>query len=209
MAIALRRRGYSYREISEQLSVPRSTIRLWVQAELVSELGRQRLSNLIVLSQIKAKQVLLEKQKKYKNDLEIRCSVLKNKSKYTRDNLKLFLALMYWAEGSKTEKRLSFTNSDPEMISTYVKLLRASFNIKEEKISAVLHLHDYHNREEMINFWSKTIGIDKKRISIYNKEHSGLRKKEEYKGCISVRYSDYQIFDEMMLIIKRFSVLKI
>ncbi|MFA5753871.1 MAG: hypothetical protein WC905_00725 [Patescibacteria group bacterium] len=205
----LRRQGYSYREISERLNIAKSTARLWTSKETISEIGKKRMNNLIVCSQIKARHILLDKQKKYQRELAKECSVLKNRHRYSKDDLKLFLSLIYWAEGAKTERRLGFTNSDPEMIKVYLKLLRSSFPIKEEKISAVLHLHDYHNRQEMIDFWSKVAGIDKKRIGIYNKKHSGLRKKEGYKGCISIRYCDYHIFDEVMLVIKRFIAMKI
>lgn len=205
----LRRRGYSFREISERLNIAKSTARYWTDKEIVSELGKKRMHNLIIFSQIKARKILLDKQEKHYKDLDDSCSVLKNPRQYKKDDLKVFLALIYWAEGDKTERRLGFTNSDSDMIKIYLKLLRVSFNIKEEKLSASLHLHDYHNRQEMIDFWSKITGIDKKRISIYNKEHSGKQKKEGYKGCISVRYSDYRMFDELMLIIKRFISIKI
>ncbi|MHB8904396.1 MAG: hypothetical protein ACYC40_04855 [Patescibacteria group bacterium] len=205
----LRRSGYSFREISELLNVAKSTVSLWARKEIISESGKKRMHNLIIFSQIKARKILFDKQEKYYKDLDNKCSVLKNGGKYKKDDLKIFLALIYWAEGTKTKKNLGFTNSDPDMIKIYLKLLRASFDIKEEKLSAWLHLHDYHNRQEMIDFWSKITGIDKKRISIYNKEHSGKQKKEGYKGCISVRYGDYRIFDEIMLIIKRFVDLKI
>ncbi len=205
----LRRQGYSYREISENLKVAKSTASLWTSNEPISESGKKRMNNLIVVSQIKARKILLEKQEKYRKNLFSQCLVLNGKQEYSKNDFKLFLSLLYWAEGSKTEKRVCFTNSDPEMVGVYMRLLRASFDIKEEKISAVIHLHNYHNHQTMINFWSKITGIDKKRISIYNKEHSGKKRKNDYKGCISIQYGDYRIFDEIMLIIKRFSDFKI
>jgi len=93
------------------------------------------------------------------------------------------------------------------LIKTYLSLLRAAFDIKEEKLIAWLHLHSYHNRSEMITFWSGVTGIDKNQINIYNKKNTGIRKKDGYLGCISVNYYNYKIFDEIMLIIKRFSKL--
>lgn len=209
IAKKLRRQGYSFREISERLNIAKSTASLWSRKEIISESGKKRMHNLIIFSQIKARKVLLDKQEKYYQELDDKCSVLKNGGRYKKDDLKIFLALIYWAEGTKTKKNLGFTNSDPDMIKIYLKLLRASFDIKEKKLSAWLHLHDYHNRKEMISFWSKITGIDKKRISIYNKKHSGKQKKEGYKGCISVHYGNYRIFDEIMLIIKRFTNFKI
>jgi len=205
----LRKSGYSFREISEELGVSKSTASLWTRRDKMTSRGKIRLHNLLVFSQIKARKILLDKQEQHFKDLEANCRVLKNGRQYKKDDYKLFLALLYWGEGSKTNRRLSLINSDPEMVRIYLKLLRAAFDIREEKLSALLHLHDYHNRPEMLAFWSKVTGIDKKRISIYNKKNTGIQKKAGYRGCIAVCYGDYRIFDEMMLIIKRFIGLKI
>jgi len=200
----LRRRGLSFRQISEELKVSKSTASLWTRKEKISQTGLKRLKNLLIFSQIKARQVLWKKQENYLKELDKNCSVLKD-TRYSRDDLKIFLALLYWCEGSKTHKSFKFINSDPRMITTYLMLLRSCFMLEEKKFRVWLHLHDYHNREEMLSFWSKITGIDKNQINVYNKKHSGVRKKEEYRGCISINYGDYKIFDEIMLIIDRFS----
>jgi len=205
----LRKNGKSFREISEELEVSKSTASLWARDEKMSAQGQIRFSNLIEFSHLKARKILFNKQEKYLKELDANCDVLRDVSHYTRNDLKVFLALLYWGEGAKAERRLSFINSDPDMIFIYLKLLRSSFNIKEDKLRASLHLHSYHNQSEMVSFWSKVTGIDKERIGIYNKVNSGIQKKDNYRGCIAVRYCDYKIFDEVMLIIKRFSDLKI
>jgi len=207
-ARALRRQGWSFRQISEKLKVSKSTTSFWSREEKMTKIGMRRFNNLIVVSRIKAQQVLLKKKEKYQKELEENCLVLKGK-KYSRNDLKIFLALLYWCEGSKTKKDLSFINSDPHMVGIYVKLLKRAFLIDSSRLRAVLHLHDYHNKEEMLNFWSDISGIDKKRISIYNKHNSGVNLRAGYKGCISVRYGDYKIFDELKLIAERFAELKI
>lgn len=205
----LRRDGYSTREIGEALCISRSTASLWVRDEKMSDTGRNRFKNLLIFSQLKARKKLSDKNDQYLKELDNDCQVLKRKGQYSVDDLKVFLALLYWCEGAKSERSFYFINSDPEMIRVYLKLLRVAFKIKEEKLYAWLHLHSYHNQEQMINYWSKITGIDKNRIHIYNKKNSGLRKKENYKGCLSLRYNDYRLFDEVMLIIERFINLKI
>lgn len=204
----LRRQGHSFREISEKLSVSKSTASLWTRREKMSETGKARIHNLIIVSQIKAQKTIWDKNERYLKVLEKNCHALVGK-KYKQDDLKVFLALLYWAEGAKTKKNFNFINSDPDMVSVYLKLLRATFNIKEEKLFVWLHLHDYHNRPEMVSFWSKVTGIKENKIHIYNKKNSGVRIREGYKGCIAIRYGDYRIFDEVMIIIKRFVNLKI
>ena len=115
----------------------------------------------------------------------------------------MFLALLYWGEGGKTNNIFRFTNSDPEMIKYFLHLLRKSFNVDEKKFHTRLHLHEYHNREEMIIFWSEITGIEKNRFSIYNKPHTGINKKPGYRGCLIVNYGDVKIFKEVFIIIER------
>lgn len=204
-ARSLRCKGYSIKEISEILSISKSTTSICVRKEKISIQGQKRLHNLSVFGGMKARKKLLDKQERWLADLENSCGALRNGNKYSLNDLKIFLSLLYWGEGAKTERRVVFTNSDHKMVKVFLDLLRKSFKTDLEKFSATLHLHDYHNRKLMTEFWSSVTGIDKKRISIYNKMNSSVRKKADYKGCISVRYGDYKIHDEIMLIIKRFS----
>jgi hypothetical protein len=74
-----------------------------------------------------------------------------------------------------------------------------------KKIRAVLHLHSYQDKVEMIKFWSGVTGIEKQNFIVYNKKNSGKNKKIDYKGCLSVRYGDVKILEEIFLIIKRFA----
>jgi hypothetical protein len=201
----LRRDGHSFREISEILKISKSTASLWVRSEEMTAKGYKRLGKLIESAKLKSKLVRLEKSSKYWYNLDRNCLVLKDGHKYSRNDLKVFLALLYWCEGSKTQKKLAFINSDPKLMSSYLTLLRSTFSIDEKKFRAFLHLHDYHNRKEMIAFWSGVTHIPGDKIHIYNKKNTGIRKKINYKGCISVTYNDYRIFDEIMLIVERFS----
>lgn len=204
-ATGLRKRGYSLNEISKKLGISKSTASLWLRDAVVCEDGKKRLTNLSKRGTIRGRNTRAKQKKKYLLELQGRVNVLferiKNKDK---SSAKIYLALLYWCEGSKTERRLVFMNSDPEMIMTYLLLLRRSYNLDENKFTAFLHLHSYHNKNRMLDFWSKLTKIDKSRISVYNKVNSGKRRKKDYKGCISVRYGDVRVLDEIMLIVRSF-----
>lgn len=45
------------------------------------------------------------------------------------------------------------------MIDTFLRLFRNSYQLNEKKLRALIHLHEYHNEEEMRIFWSKVTGI--------------------------------------------------
>jgi len=78
------------------------------------------------------------------------------------DYCKILLAMLYWGEGTKTVRQLVFMNSNPKIIKMYLFLLLKVFVINESKLKTYLHLHDYHDRDRMINYWSDITGINKK-----------------------------------------------
>lgn len=201
-ALDLRRQGYSFREISLSLGLSKSTVGLWTRLEPLSDEAKLRLKELGDKGRVKAKETTRLKQALILKEIENNCGALVNKA-YGCDEYKLLLAALYWGEGSKTGRRLNFMNSDPDMIRTYLFLFRKSFTIMENKFRARVHLHEYHNREEMIDFWSNITGIHKNLFSVYNKPHTGINKKVGYKGCLSIYYGDSRILKEIFIIIDR------
>lgn len=199
----LRKKGHSFREISEICAVSKSTASLWCRNEILNKKARERIKILGDVGREKGKVTAREKRVKELELIDKNCSVLRNK-KYSIDDYKLFLALLYWGEGAKTSNSFKFINSDPEMIRSFLFLLRNSFFIDEKKFKVWLHLHEYHNKEEMVGFWSDITGIEKKQFSIYNKPHTGINKKLGYRGCVSIYYGDAKIFKEVFIIIERF-----
>ncbi len=201
----LRRNGFSFRELSERFNISKSTAYLWCKDEIIITTGKERLKQLCINGRKKA--ILKNKLKNTQTITRIKnCVYSFSNIKYSIYDYKLLLAMLYWGEGAKNGSCLDFTNSDPKLIAVYLKILRLSFDIKEEKFRCIIHLHSYHNKEEMLNFWSKLTNIAKSQISIYNKENSGKQKKLGYNGCISIRYHNYLLFNEVMVIIERFSV---
>ena len=111
--------------------------------------------------------------------------------------------MIYLCEGNKSLKSLTtFTNSDPNLISTFLYLFRNSFNLNEKKFRVLMHLHKYHNEEIQKNFWSK---IPKDQFNrTYLKPNSGKYKKRDYQGCIKVYYGDVSITRKLQSIAKMF-----
>ncbi|KKR13626.1 MAG: hypothetical protein UT42_C0043G0007 [Candidatus Falkowbacteria bacterium GW2011_GWA2_39_24] len=203
--IALRQKGYSLREISELLHVAKSTTSLWFRQVQISRSGKTRLKNIADQARQKASQTCKRKRLQRWQKVADRTMVFeKGLVNYNIDQCKLILAMLYWGEGYKNGRSVTFMNSDPNMIKIYLFLFRKCFKINKDKLRAVIHLHEYHDQIKMIDYWSKITHIGKDKIKIYKKEHTGIRKKENYPGCISIRYNNAVIFDEVMLIINRF-----
>lgn len=198
----LRKKGYSFREISQALSISKSTASIWTREEVLDNRARVRLKLLGDIGRAKAKETIRRKQEKILEEIDKSCQVLKDVS-YNKNDLKLILAALYWGEGEKRGGIVNFVNSDSDMISLYLMLLRNCYHVDEDRLRVRLHLHNYHNKELMIDFWSKVTGIGKNSFSVYNKPHTGKNKKPGYKGCLSIRYGDSRIIKEIFIIIDR------
>ncbi len=204
-AIALRKQGYSFREISDQLGIAKSTTSLWLRDVKLSRKAQKRIRDLGVNGRKKA--VETNKAKRVAEDVEIARKVEEYfTSRSQRIDSRIACALLYWGEGSKYNGNasVSFINADPVMIKYFLRVFRDSFDLDEKKFRALVHVHEYHNIEEQVRFWSAVTSIPVEQFhKSYQKKNSGKNKKENYQGCVSVTYSDIRIYKELMFIIKK------
>ncbi len=206
-AFNLRAKGYSITEIANKLSIAKSTSSVWLRDVKLNKNALKRLEKKELLSyyetSLRWKKKGLENKKKYDS---LALGIINNIKK-DPDHSKVYCSLLYWCEGGKTsDSYLIFTNSDPDLIQTFLNLLRRSFNIREDKFRILMHLHKYHNEEQQKVFWSKLTRISKDLFQkTYQKSNTGKRVKEGYQGCISLRYYDAKVAKEISSIYKNFS----
>lgn len=190
----MRSRGMSVPSIAAALIVAKSTISGWVRDVTMSEVFIQRLrqgsfhGSQRGLAKIRAIRNLQHAQRVQEATETVR-TVLGNAD---IDSWKVVAAIMFWCEGSKRHlSSARFTNSDPLLVRVFLRALRSGFGIRQEKLSALLHLHDYHDEREMIAYWAKVANIPSSQFHrSYVKRHTGKRKRKDYHGCISVRYGE-------------------
>jgi transposase len=205
-AINLRRKGLSFREISEELGISKSTASLWSRRVELSENARKRIDKLGVAGRQRAAET--NKKKREEENKKILEKIKRNFTGivYSEVDYKIECALLYWCEGTKYEKNtsVSFINADPEMIKYFLCVFRKSFDLDEKKFRALIHLHEYHDAARQLKFWSD---ITKIPISQFNKpylkKNTGKNKKDSYPGCVSIRYSDNKIYKEIIFMIKK------
>jgi hypothetical protein len=204
VAEKLRKNGWSIKEIGRRFDVSPSTASVWLRDVKVSSAGKRKILVKENIGRQKGVTTNKNKQKELLQKISEDCKVLIKKTVFNVKDSKLLLSLLYWCEGGKTGRRVDFINSDPEMIKIFLALFRKSFALKEDVFRAVLHLHAYHSKEEMISYWSDVSGIKRENFIVYIKLNSGINKKAGYKGCLSVRYGDVKILEEIFIIIRRF-----
>lgn len=197
-AVSLREQGYSYKEIHKELKISKATAHEWTKKVPLTTAAIQRLSNLSIEGRKTWFAGSIERRAK--RDQLILDLVLRELTQinFTHNIYFLLCSVLYWAEGAKSKTGVvGFTNSDPVMVKTFLFLFRKSFNLDESKLYAWLHLHEYHNREEQLEYWANITQIPKNRISVYLKPNTGKVVRQGYPGCIRICYGDVIIFQKI------------
>lgn len=195
-SIALRKDGWFYSEIAKELGVAKSTAYLWAHAQeynseesakiakRLSKSKRELIQKLAVLKRRRQEQRL--------KAMEAEAKAIVHNSDLTHSHKQLICAVLFWCEGGKdVTSGLQFINSDPRMISKFLSLFRESFVPNESKFRALVHLHDYHDVNKQLQYWSVITKIPLSQFHRpYLKPHTGKSVREGYPGCVSVRYLD-------------------
>lgn len=201
-AISLRKKGFSLKEVSEKLDIAKSTASSWLQNINLNQKAQERLKKLKILGQYKSRFIKKIKRDNLIKDFHLKAYKEIHEIHFDKNVCKLFCALLYWCEGAKTNSScVKFINSDPKMVFVFLKLLRISFKIDEQKFRARLHLHDYHNEAKQKKFWSKIIKIPIKQFNkSYQKPNTKIRIRAHYPGCITISYYGHLIAKELAAI---------
>jgi hypothetical protein len=98
---------------------------------------------------------------------------------------------LYAGEGSKTDGRVTFANSDPRMIAFFVTWLRTFFSIDEARLKLRLYLHQGLDLDAANDYWSCLTEIPRSQFGQPYRAvpDSSLRSKKHPMGCPSVVYN--------------------
>lgn len=200
--IARRKEGYSLAEISKMFGVTKDTASRWLRGIKLSAIAQKRLDRLKRDGQrAGAKSRMMTR----KASEVLYFNEALEEIETNPDYAKIACAMIYWCEGKKKANGVAFTNSDPKLVRTFLKLLRASFQIDESKFHPCVHLHSYHSAEKQLDFWSKITDIDKRQFNKpYRKANSGKRKRIGYQGCINVCYGSADLSRRLIAIAKAY-----
>lgn len=172
----------------------------------LSDEAQARLKQNYTNGQLASQKTIKEKTRQKNIEADNFAINLFQKVNLSSDNILLFCALIYQCEGSKSIKdAITFTNSDPVLVRTFLFLFRKSFHLDERKLKILMHLHKYHDERIQKDFWSKVTGVPAEQFNrSYLKPNSGKYKKEGYQGCIQISYNSADIGRKIRAIAKMF-----
>jgi len=161
-AFELRRQGKSYKTISDELGMSKSTLSHWFKSVDFSEevkkhlskevyvAGKQRLLNLNT-----TRGVLLKVRYEYAEK-----EALEDLKQHYRNPLFVAAVAAYWGEGDKANNGLvRLINTDPKMIALFKRFLTEIANVQEEKLRGALYIYNDLDEATCKKFWIKRTGL--------------------------------------------------
>lgn len=189
----LRVQGLTYDQIQVELGCSKSSISLWVR-DLPKPERRDP-----------SEQAKLAARKRWEHELAVRDAErrrVKEAAKQevgTLSDRELFLAgvVLYWAEGGKDKiyndqrtERLQFINSDPNVISVYLRWLELQ-GVGRERMRFRVSIHESADVGKAEAFWAELVGVDvavlqRATIKKHNPRTNRKNTADAYRGCLTV-----------------------
>ncbi len=203
-AIALRKKGKSYNDIKKMLKIKsKGTISNWFKDIELSKKSLELLSKnnklayrrgLFTANENRKIRIKDENEKAYFEGQSLIQSI-------SPKEILLIGAVLYWGEGTKSEKgsvSLSFSNSDPLMISIYMKFVREILKVPEERIRAGIHIYPSISKDKAKKFWSKITKLPEDRFYIITQTSRASQNKRPFNilpyGTIAIKINNRQQF---------------
>ncbi|MEU9610842.1 hypothetical protein AB0D56_04730 [Streptomyces sp. NPDC048209] len=191
----LRLQGMTYDQIQVELGCSKSSISLWVRDLPKPERSRSAIE-----------QARLAGRMRWDHELAVRDTErqqTKSTAKaeigdLTDRELLLVGAGLYWAEGTKDKpydrrENLTFVNSDPGMIETYLAWL-ALVGVTRDRIRFRVMIHRTADVAAAERYWAELVGVDasdlqRTTLKKHNPRTARKNTGESYHGCLVIRVS--------------------
>ncbi|OGM98320.1 MAG: hypothetical protein A2915_04390 [Candidatus Yanofskybacteria bacterium RIFCSPLOWO2_01_FULL_41_34] len=209
-AFGLRRQKQSYKTISKELGIPKSTLAGWFKNELWSQDIRDELGRTASLAfPEKLNRIVAANKKRWADwHQQARDEAVVEFPKLKDDSLFLAGLMLYWGEGNKTptSPQVKLANSDPAMIRLFCLFLKKTLLVPDEKIKIWLLLYPDLIDSVQKNFWSKATGIPLTQFnkSIYIKGRRSTRRLSY--GVCNVTVSSRQLKEKIVKWIELFQL---
>jgi hypothetical protein len=184
---------YSFAQIGRMTNIPSTTIRNWCMDIAVGT---------------KWDTLLATNKRKRQELLTAEAGIVEGVDIKSTENAKFLAALLYWCEGSKypSSTAVTMVNSDPDLMKSFVRLLRNAFKLDESKFHVHLQIHTTHDFIKVRKFWSELLQVP---ASQFMKptvtKPNGRKHRSQYFGTCTLKYQDYRLLLKLMGIYEAFA----
>lgn len=189
-AIALRKKGYTYKEIMMDVAVAKSSLSLWLKdLPLTREEKyalKERKDSQISKGRIKVAGILrtrrlAREKEQYKESLET-FNIFKGNPLFHTG------IALYWAEGGKRTDQWQFMNSDAEMQRIMILWLVTFAGIQKEDLRFRLYVHKAYKSENCLEWWAVSLQVSSNQFlkTVTKPSGLGVKKRPNYRGCLRI-----------------------
>jgi transcriptional regulator with XRE-family HTH domain len=196
--------GYSLGKIANILNVSKSSVSLWVRDIELTDEQKRKLDQKNPTINHSIRSTGHNNSKQYFHDRRLEYQLKgKEKAKCNSNDLHLIGCMLYWAEGGKSRNALCFTNSDIDMMQTFIRFLRDCYSIENNKIHIQITCYDDINTTEDIeNYWLGNLGLIKDNlwktiINPYPKLSTSKRHGKLPFGVCRIRINDVELIQNI------------
>lgn len=188
----LRLQGWTYDRIQVELGCSKSSISLWVR-DLPKPERRPRTREEASAIAKRGWEATLRLREEDRQRTKQRA--MSEVGTLTDRELFMIGVGLYWAEGSKSKpysrrERITFVNSDPDMITVFLAWLDL-LNVDPVSLRFALHIHESADVATAEKFWAHHVGIDtadlmKTTLKKHNPRTNRKNTDDNYRGCLRV-----------------------
>lgn len=202
-ALALRKRGMSYGEISERTGVGKGTLSIWLRGLPLSTAARSRIAartdharkaNLARFNVTRSRRICQEDEEAFAQGKAALAPL-------GSSGLLLAGIALYWGEGTKRslpgKGYLSFANTDAGMIRLYMRFLRESLNVQDVRIRAGIHAYPSIDDKAVRRYWARITGLPENRFYIVRQMTASSKQRRGNRtpyGTVVIRVYDRRLF---------------
>lgn len=190
-AVELRKEGMSISSISSVLHVSKNSVSRWCRDVVLLPMQLEALKAQSGVGRlIGAELNRRKKEEKLHAAKEFGDKLFSVLSKEALFHVGLGI---YWGEGSKGYNRVSFINSDPEMVLFMYHWFRTCFALQEEDFTFRVSINKMHEgrNEQILEYWARTLDVSVQRFKKTSFIKTVQRKKydnsDQYYGMLTIR----------------------
>lgn len=186
----LRKLGRSYPEIGKKLGIGKSSVAYHARKINIDQRYLQRWKDRRKTSKMVSSRNWKKAYLKVRGKFE----------KISKRDLRLIGSMLYWAEGSK--KDFSFSNTDANMVTLFLRSIRKGFDVKNSDIKISIRVYEDLNVHECLKYWSVITDISLTKKTSVNILKGSKRGKLKYGMCRIRIKKGGQLFKEIFSIVK-------
>lgn len=187
----LRARGFTYTEIAAATGASPGSISVWVRDVNVPSRERAERRRLEALRTSAQKRSRTAQRKRERQTALARSSI----GPVSQQELFLLGVALYWAEGSKSKsydlrERVTFINSDPQVIEVFLAWLRL-LGVTAEECRFRVQIHESADVRAAERFWAAIAGVQpdallRTTVKRHKPKTNRLNVGDDYHGCLVI-----------------------